>query len=107
AIMSLVEGYSNHIMNAIGRRLLPSFDQIEQRVESRQRNRTLFEQVFNRVTGMDLKLAQYQQGEAFVNAVVNARGIAFASRVWERAEHLPTLAEIRAPQQWIERMDRM
>jgi len=106
AIMSLVEGYSNHIMNAIGRRLLPTFDQIEQRVESRQRNRTLFEQVFNRVTGMDLKLAQYQQGEAFVNAVVNARGIAFAARVWERAEHLPTLAEIRNPQQWIERMDR-
>ena len=56
---------------------------------------------------MDLKLAQYQQGEAFVNAVVNARGIAFAARVWERAEHLPTLAEIRNPQQWIERMDRM
>jgi coenzyme F420 biosynthesis associated uncharacterized protein len=107
AIMSLVEGYSNHIMNAIGRSLLPTFDQIEQRVESRQRNRTLFEQVFNRVTGMDLKLAQYQQGEAFVNAVVNARGIAFAARVWERAEHLPTLAEIRNPQQWIERMDRM
>jgi coenzyme F420 biosynthesis associated uncharacterized protein len=105
ALMSLVEGYSNHIMNMIGRQLLPSFDQIEQRVEQRQRNRTLFEQLFNRITGMDLKLAQYQQGEAFVNAVVHARGIGFASRVWERAENLPTLAEIREPQRWIARID--
>jgi coenzyme F420 biosynthesis associated uncharacterized protein len=106
ALMSLVEGYSNHIMNAIGRTLLPTFDQIEQRMSQRQQSRTLFEQLFFRITGLDLKLAQYQQGEKFVNAIVEQRGIAFASRVWERAEHLPTLTEIRNPQQWIARMDR-
>lgn len=105
SLMSLVEGYSNHIMNAIGRQLLPSFDLIEQRVAQRQQSRTVLEQLFNRLTGMDLKLAQYQQGEAFVNAVVSARGIGFASRVWERVEHLPTLEEIRNPQRWIARMD--
>lgn len=105
ALMSLVEGYSNHMMNAIGRQLLPSFDQIEQRIEQRQRNKNLFELVFNRVTGMDLKLAQYQQGEAFVNAVVAERGIAFAAKVWEKAENLPNLNEIRNPQQWIARID--
>jgi coenzyme F420 biosynthesis associated uncharacterized protein len=106
ALMSLVEGYSNHIMNAIGRQLLPSFEQIERRVAQRQQTKTLLEQLFNRLTGMDLKLAQYQQGEAFVNTVVNERGITFAARVWERPEHLPTLEEIRNPQRWITRMDR-
>lgn len=105
ALMSIVEGYGNHVMNAVGRKLLPSFDQIEQRVAQRQQTRTLIDQLFNRLTGLDLKMAQYQQGEAFVNAVVEARGIAFASRVWERAEHLPTMAEIREPQLWITRMD--
>ncbi|NJM07918.1 hypothetical protein HC891_19600, partial [Candidatus Gracilibacteria bacterium] len=105
ALMSLVEGYGNHVMNAVGRQLLPSFAQIEQRVAQRQQNKTLFEQLFNRITGMDLKLAQYQQGEAFVDAVVKARGITFAARVWERAEHLPTIEEIRNPQQWIMRME--
>ncbi|MCG8349258.1 MAG: zinc-dependent metalloprotease [Chloroflexales bacterium] len=105
SLMSLVEGYSNHIMNAIGRQLLPSFDQIERRVAQRQQSKTILEQLFNRLTGMDLKLAQYQQGEAFVNTVVNARGITFASRVWERVENLPTLDEIRNPQRWIARMD--
>jgi coenzyme F420 biosynthesis associated uncharacterized protein len=105
ALMSLVEGYSNHIMNAIGSQLLPSFHDIEKRMEQRQRSKTLFEQLFYRITGMDLKMAQYKQGEAFVNAVVAERGISFASQVWECAENLPTLEEIRNPQQWIAYMD--
>jgi coenzyme F420 biosynthesis associated uncharacterized protein len=105
ALMSLVEGYSNHIMNAIGSQLLPSFHIIEQRMEQRQKSRTLLEQLFYRLTGMDLKMAQYQQGEAFVNEVVRQRGIAFASQVWERAENLPTLDEIRHPHKWMQRMD--
>ena len=104
ALMSLVEGYSNHIMNAIGGRLLPSFEQIEQRIQQRQQNRPLLEELFNRITGMDLKLAQYQQGEAFVNAVAQARGVAFVNRVWDRPENLPTMAEIREPQRWIARI---
>jgi coenzyme F420 biosynthesis associated uncharacterized protein len=106
ALMSLVEGYGNHVMNAVGRQMLPSFDEIERRMAQRQQTRTLVEQLFNRLTGMDLKLAQYQQGEAFVNAVVEARGIAFAARVWERVEHLPTMDEIREPGKWVARMDR-
>ncbi|NWF79671.1 MAG: zinc-dependent metalloprotease [Chloroflexi bacterium] len=107
ALMSIVEGYGNHVMNAVGRQLLPSFEQIEQRVAQRQANKTPFELLLNRITGMDLKLAQYQQGEAFVNAVTQARGVAFAARVWERAEHLPTMDEIRNPEAWISRMDRL
>lgn len=106
ALMSLIEGYGNHVMNAVGRRLLPSFNQIEQQIAQRQRQRTMLDQMVFRLTGLDLKLAQYQQGEAFVNAVVTARGIHFASRVWERPENLPSMDEIRNPGQWIVRMDR-
>lgn len=106
ALMSLIEGYGNHVMNAVGRRLLPSFNQIEQQIAQRQRQRTMLDQMVFRLTGLDLKLAQYQQGEAFVNAVVAARGIQFASRVWERPDNLPSMDEIRNPGQWIVRMDR-
>ena len=107
ALMSIVEGYGNHIMNAVGKQLLPSFEQIERRVAQRQSTKTLLEQLFNRITGMDLKLAQYQQGEAFIDAVTAARGSAFTARVWEQVEHLPTMDEIRNPQHWIARMDRL
>jgi Uncharacterized conserved protein len=104
ALMSVVEGYSNHIMNVIGGQLLPSYQQIEARVRQRQLRRPLIEEAFNRLTGMDLKLAQYQQGEAFIQAIVAARGARFANRIWEGPEYLPTMEEIRAPQRWLARM---
>ncbi len=104
AIMSLVEGYSNHIMNAIGKDVLPDFERIEQRIEERKGRRTVAEQLFNRITGMDLKMAQYAEGQKFVDAIVEQRGIEFATKVWERAENLPTITEIRNPQQWITRI---
>jgi coenzyme F420 biosynthesis associated uncharacterized protein len=103
ALMSLVEGYSNHIMNAIGKQVLPNFEEIERRIEQRKGSRNLAEQLFNRITGMDLKMQQYQQGQKFVDTIVARRGI--ATRVWERAEHLPTMDEIRNPELWIARMD--
>ncbi len=105
ALMSLVEGYSNHIMNAIGKDILPNFEEIEHRIEERKGRRPIAEQLFNRVTGMDLKLAQYAEGQKFVDFIVDQRGIAFATRVWERAANLPSIEEIRAPQLWIARID--
>lgn len=106
ALMSLVEGYSNHIMNAIGKQVLPNFEEIERRIEERRGNRNLAEQLFNRITGMDLKMQQYQQGQRFVDTVVRQRGIDFANRVWAQPANLPTLDEIRDPERWIARMDR-
>jgi coenzyme F420 biosynthesis associated uncharacterized protein len=105
ALMSIVEGYSTHVMNTIGEQMLPSFQQIEQRMEQRKGNRPLLEELFNRITGMDLKLSQYQQGEQFIDAVVAARGLAFANRVWEKADNIPTMTEIRNPQAWIARIE--
>lgn len=105
ALMSLVEGYSNHIMNAIGKEILPNFEEIEHRIESRKGSRPLAEQLFNRITGMDLKLAQYAEGQKFVDFIVAERGGPFATRVWERAENLPSLKEIRDPASWIARIE--
>jgi len=105
ALMSLVEGYSNHIMNAIGKEILPNFEEIEQRIEDRKGRRPLAELLFNRVTGMDLKLAQYAEGQKFVDYVVAQRGVPFATRVWHRAENLPTIDEIRNPERWIARIE--
>jgi coenzyme F420 biosynthesis associated uncharacterized protein len=106
ALMSLVEGYSNHIMNAIGKEILPNFEEIEQRIEERKGRRPVLEQLFNRITGMDLKLAQYAEGQRFVDAVVQQRGVEFANRVWQRAENLPSLDEIRSPDRWITRVEK-
>jgi coenzyme F420 biosynthesis associated uncharacterized protein len=105
ALMSLAEGYSNHVMNHVGKELLPNFDLIHQRVEHRRHDRSQVEQLFLKITGLSLKMEQYRQGERFVDAVVRERGIAFANRAWRSAEDLPTELEIRDPELWVRRME--
>ncbi len=105
ALMSLVEGYSDHVMNVLGEHLLPSFKEIERQVAAKKAARSGLEEGLERIMGMDLKRAQYKEGEAFVNSVVRARGLDFLNRVWEKPENLPTLTEIRAPDAWMRRLD--
>jgi coenzyme F420 biosynthesis associated uncharacterized protein len=104
ALMSLAEGYSNHVMNNVGRDLLPNFNLIHDRVEHRRGQRSQIEQVFLKVTGLSLKMEQYRLGERFVDEVVRQRGIQFVNRAWHAPDTLPTEAEIRDPERWIRRM---
>ncbi len=105
ALMSIVEGYSNYIMNSVGERLLPSYSVIKDRIEQRAARRSPAEKLFIRITGLALKMEQYRLGEAFITTVVQQRGIALANRVWEGPGMLPTLDELRNPQAWIRRIE--
>jgi coenzyme F420 biosynthesis associated uncharacterized protein len=105
ALMSLLEGYSNHVMNAAGERLLPNFHQIHDQFERRGERRGALERAIMRITGLDLKMEQYAAGERFADAVIAARGREFLNRVWTGPELLPTLDEIRTPQLWIARVE--
>ena len=105
ALMALMEGYSNHVMQQVGQQHLPSYERLRRHFEERARQRGAVEQLFIRLTGLDLKLQQYVLGEHFVNTVVEARGIEVMNRVWEGPEMLPSLGEIKAPLQWLERIE--
>jgi coenzyme F420 biosynthesis associated uncharacterized protein len=105
ALMSLLEGYSNHVMNAAGERLLPGFGQIHDRFERRNQGRSALERAIMRLTGLDLKMEQYQAGERFVDNVIASRDRSFLNRVWAGPDSLPTLDEIRAPARWIARLE--
>lgn len=105
ALMSLLEGYSNHVMHAAGERLLPGFRQIHERFDRRHERRGTLERAVLRFTGLDLKLEQYAAGERFVDAVIADRGRDFLNRVWNGPGWLPDLEEIRAPSAWIARVE--
>jgi coenzyme F420 biosynthesis associated uncharacterized protein len=105
ALMSLLEGYSNHVMNEAGARLLPNFGELHDRFERRGERRGTLERMILRLTGLDLKMEQYAAGERFVDAVLERRGRDFLNRVWERPEHLPSLDEIRDADGWIARLE--
>ncbi len=105
ATMSLLEGYSNHIMNQVGEQILPNFHEIKDRIEKRQKRTSVVDRAFARLTGLNVKMEQYRQGEAFVNTVVERKGIDFMNRAWSGPETLPSLEEIKAPDLWIRRME--
>ncbi len=105
ALMCLLEGYSNHVMNEVGESLLPDYQRIKQRFDQRSRQRGIVEQLFSRLIGLEIKRQQYLLGEKFVREVVKERGIRFMNRVWEGPETLPTLDEINRPSVWIRRIE--
>jgi coenzyme F420 biosynthesis associated uncharacterized protein len=104
ATMCMVEGYSNHVMNAVGRTLLPNFDLISKKFETRQQQRNTASKIFARLTGLDLKMEQYRLGEAFIDIVVEKRGHDVAKQIWDGPGSLPTVEEIRDPEAWLARV---
>ncbi len=105
AMMCIVEGYSNHVMNAVGRNLLPTYELISRRFAQRQLHKSQADRLLAKLTGLDVKLEQYRLGEQFIDRIVAARGHGFARRVWDGPEYLPTMAEIRQPELWLARID--
>ena len=105
AMMCMVEGYSNHVMNAVGKDLLPAYDEISRKFELRQQQKSPAERMFARITGMSVKLEQYRLGEQFIAAIVRRRSHDMARRIWDGPEFLPSMEEIRDPDRWLARVD--
>ena len=104
ATMSLVEGYSNLVMDIVGRDVLPEFEVLESAHYARAGEKTIFERLFWRLTGLELKLQQYVVGERFCKEIHDNHGIAFLNRAWEGPAMLPTATELREPELWARRM---
>jgi coenzyme F420 biosynthesis associated uncharacterized protein len=104
AVMSLLEGFSDYVMDEVGRGLVPGVERISARFHERRQRRSGFERAVLRLTGMDLKLEQYERGERFVRAVAEARGRPALARIWDGPESLPSGDEIAAPERWIGRV---
>lgn len=107
ATMCIVEGYSNHVMNAVGRTLLPKYEMISRRFALRLQQRSQADRLLAKLTGLDVKMEQYRLGEQFIDAVARERGHSFARRVWDGPSYLPAMAEIHQPVLWLARIDAM
>ncbi len=103
AVMCMVEGYSNHVMNAVGKDVLPRYEVISKAFERRRGQRGQVDQLFARLTGLSVKLEQYRLGEEFIDAVVADHGHDGAKKIWAGPEFLPTMEEIRDPALWVAR----
>ena len=102
--MSVIEGYSEHVMDAVGSDVLPSYAGLREAMERRRRSRSAPERVLQRLLGFEMKMRQYEQGKQFCDAVVARHGVAVLNRVWESPDSLPSAAELRSPDAWVERI---
>jgi coenzyme F420 biosynthesis associated uncharacterized protein len=104
ALMSLVEGHADQVMDAVGPMVIPSVEEIRARFETRRVGGSPLDRFVRRLLGLDLKLQQYRQGGAFVRAVVASVGVPGFNEVWKSPETVPTLAEIADPDAWMDRV---
>lgn len=104
AVMSLLEGHADVVMDAVGPGVIRSLRRIRQRFEARRDGRGPADVILRRLLGLDAKVAQYRTGAAFVRSVVSAVGHPGLNAVWSGPENLPTSAEIVEPSAWVRRV---
>jgi coenzyme F420 biosynthesis associated uncharacterized protein len=104
AVMSLLEGFSDYVMDEVGRGLVPGVERISARFHERRTQRSAMERAMLRLTGLDLKMEQYQKGQRFVAAIAAHGGPAALARLWESPGTLPREGEIEQPERWVARV---
>jgi putative hydrolase len=105
-LMSLLEGHGDVTMDRAAVDQVPSADRFARVLRSRRKEMNLAAKLLQRLIGLEAKLAQYEQGERFIEAVEAVGGPELLNRAFERPENLPTLAEIREPSNWLRRVGR-
>jgi coenzyme F420 biosynthesis associated uncharacterized protein len=104
AVMSLLEGHADVVMDEVGPQVIPSVAQIRSRFNERRKGVGAFDRVLRRLLGLEAKMRQYRDGAVFVRSVVDQVGMDGFNRVWESPDTLPKPTEIETPSAWVARV---
>ena len=104
AVMSLLEGHADVVMDAGGPELIPTLPEIRSRFEARRDGKGRLDVLMRRILGLDAKVAQYRTGAAFVRGVLERVGHEGLNVVWRDPRALPSAAEILDPGAWVSRV---
>ena len=83
ATMAVIEGYSEHVMDAVGEDVLPAYAGLRDAMDARRASRSTPERILQKLLGFDMKMRQYEVGKRFCDAVAADEGIEGLNRVWE------------------------
>lgn len=104
AVMSLLEGHADVVMDEVGPAVIRSVAQIRAKFTERRNGVGAFDRLLRRLLGLEAKMRQYRDGAAFVRGAVDRVGVDGFNHVWASPETLPTPAEIADPGAWVRRI---
>jgi len=104
AMMSLVEGHAEFVMDEVGPDVVPSVATIRRRFTQRRKGTGPLDRILRRLLGLDQKMRQYADGRKFVAGAVAEVGMAGFNAVWSGPETLPRKEELAAPGDWVRRI---
>jgi coenzyme F420 biosynthesis associated uncharacterized protein len=104
AVMSLVEGHAEYVMDGVGPDVVPTVTTLRKRFAQRRKGTGPLDRVLRRLLGLEQKMKQYAEGRIFVGGVIDLVGMEGFNRVWEGPQNLPLLEELTEPARWVERV---
>jgi coenzyme F420 biosynthesis associated uncharacterized protein len=104
ALMTLLEGHAEFVMDGVGPEVVPSVAEIRAKFNRRRTEANPVERVIRRLIGIEVKLRQYAEGRRFVHNVVERVGMAGFNRIWQSPLTLPRLSELTDADSWVARV---
>ncbi|MGL4178096.1 MAG: zinc-dependent metalloprotease [Dermatophilaceae bacterium] len=104
AVMSLLEGHADVVMDDVGPAHIPTVAEIRRRFSARRRSMGGPDRMLRRLLGLEAKMRQYRDGAVFVRGVQDEVGVDGFNAVWASPETLPLPAEITDPTSWVRRV---
>lgn len=104
AVMSLLEGHADVVMDEVGPQVVPTVAHIRERFDARRKGARGPDRLLRRLLGLEAKMRQYRDGAVFVRTVVDEVGIDGFNAVWTSPDTLPLHTEIERPRDWIARV---
>jgi coenzyme F420 biosynthesis associated uncharacterized protein len=104
ALMTLLEGHAEFVMDGVGPEVIPTVDSIRARFNQRREGGNPLEKAIRRILGIDVKMRQYAEGRKFVHGVVERVGMAGFNQIFDSPLNLPRLDELGDPDAWVARV---
>jgi len=104
AIMSLLEGHADVVMDDVGPAVVPSVEHIRAKFQQRRQDVGGIDKILRRLLGLEAKMRQYRDGAVFVRAVTDKVGTDGFNAVWTSPQSLPLPEEIQNPATWVKRV---
>lgn len=105
ALVAVVVGYVDHVMDEIGRRLIGRYSMITEALHRRRVEADESDRFVARLFGLEIGQETYDRGTAFIRGVVERDSFDALARLWEHERFLPTPAELDAPGLWLARIE--